>query len=1069
MSDQSESETPDSPFLDGNNLLFPRLDTDTINIDLVDSHHETNTDHHHNHDHDVVFEGRSENTKKFESIINFSFAPNNSHLSTDNIFKDTPLDNINIFSNKSSFNNGFDGFQDDFIDDYHNMGILFPQIAYDTTLFSQKYAGLKNQGATCYMNSLLQALFHLPAFRSLVYKINDKIDKPDEENIPLNLKLLFARMQKNCFSSISTQDLTRSFGWTSSLTFMQHDVQEFCRVLLGNLENKMRGTDYNDSIKYIFGGVYKTYTKGINVEFYNSKETDFYDLSLEVNGCENIYQSFDKYVEKEILCGDNQYNTEQYGKQDVEMGIEFVKFPRVLYLHLKRFQIDPETNSSIKINSRLEFYNKINLTKYLAPNSDIHKNSLTELLCDTKKGFEYELFGVLVHSGTTVSGHYYAFLRPTIDDDWHEFNDSTVHKVDSFQATERNFGGNNQSFSAYMLIYVNSIEKNKLYVPVDDQCIPKKILDRIHNGSESKCKGDDMVNFFIFTEESTIKQNALKGKLNFHPNEGENLSISLYKSQTLNRLYKEVASYFNVDEKLIEIWQFMTDGLIEKLNNDFSSLYQYPNIFHVFVFIKMDEENPNSLNSYFSIFDKFAPIFVFLYCPFVKPLFSFLFSKGVDPQNTIFSIIKPEVIKRIKNVSEENIVIYQKDDNLYEISSDIVTFSMSDKTNGVIKSFIYVIELKNWEGVQYPSPESHHPNLKNEYNYFDYISPDILQSYSALTFYEYSSEMTKLKINYIFQKNLKNTLNSTNNNFHNDSIHNNDNDSKYNNDLHQNTLCEFKNEIKNYWNNDTNESKEINFPRYISFSEFKGFVKTIFNITQEVLFFRKHQPLPFNFDDTDLMATCLLPSDKELDIIEVDSTLPNASLIRYRIQISLDSFKIYTTFDALFSKNSPVSQIKELILNKIMRLNINKLNEIDNLQNFRTLNIKRNKITKILDGYETINDLTYILRFEPIPVDQIESNRLIFVNFQKKSNFSPFVLNYEENITILNIKKKILNICEVPEEEIHSFRFTFFTEDKKKLMTKDELDLCDLPNFTQILVYKIEKTPVIDRSVHLYN
>lgn len=39
------------------------------------------------------------------------------------------------------------------------------------------------------------------------------------------------------------------------------------------------------------------------------------DLQLDVKGCRDVYESFDKYVEVERLEGDNKYQAEQYGLQ----------------------------------------------------------------------------------------------------------------------------------------------------------------------------------------------------------------------------------------------------------------------------------------------------------------------------------------------------------------------------------------------------------------------------------------------------------------------------------------------------------------------------------------------------------------------------------------------------------------------------------------------------------------------------------------------------------------------------------------------------------------------------------
>ena len=61
----------------------------------------------------------------------------------------------------------------------------------------RQFAGLGNQGATCYMNSLLQGLFITPEFRRMLYKWQyDPLKNADKKDcIPYQLSKLFACLQ----------------------------------------------------------------------------------------------------------------------------------------------------------------------------------------------------------------------------------------------------------------------------------------------------------------------------------------------------------------------------------------------------------------------------------------------------------------------------------------------------------------------------------------------------------------------------------------------------------------------------------------------------------------------------------------------------------------------------------------------------------------------------------------------------------------------------------------------------------------------------------------------------------
>ncbi|EMS52242.1 Ubiquitin carboxyl-terminal hydrolase 12 [Triticum urartu] len=312
------------------------------------------------------------------------------------------------------------------------------------------YVGLKNQGATCYMNSLLQTLYHIPYFRKAVYHMPTTENDMPSGSIPLALQSLFYKLQYND-SSVSTKELTKSFGWDMHDSFMQHDVQELNRVLSEKLEDKMK---------------------------------------LDVKGCQDVYASFDKYVEVERLEGDNKYHAEQHGLQDAKKGVLFIDFPPVLQLQLKRFEYDFMRDTMVKINDRYEFPLQLDLDrddgKYLSPDADRNVRNLYTL-----------------HSGGVHGGHYYAFIRPTLSDQWFKFDDERVTKEDAKRALEEQYGGeeelpqtnpglNNTPFkftkysNAYMLVYIRESDKDKIICNVDEKDIAEHLRIRLEKDREEK-------------------------------------------------------------------------------------------------------------------------------------------------------------------------------------------------------------------------------------------------------------------------------------------------------------------------------------------------------------------------------------------------------------------------------------------------------------------------------------------------------------------------------------------------------------------------------------------------------
>jgi hypothetical protein len=127
------------------------------------------------------------------------------------------------------------------------------------------------------------------------------------------------------------------------------------------------------------------------------------------------------FLAPEMLDGANKYHCPQCNQlQTAVKQQNFVKPPQHLLVILQRFHYDPVTQRAKKIMNPVEFTPTLQLP-------------VAEAATDRMTTCEYELYGVLMHSGTSAQhGHYYSYARTSETDvsgspaEWFCFNDSVV-------------------------------------------------------------------------------------------------------------------------------------------------------------------------------------------------------------------------------------------------------------------------------------------------------------------------------------------------------------------------------------------------------------------------------------------------------------------------------------------------------------------------------------------------------------------------------------------------------------------------------------------------------------------
>jgi ubiquitin carboxyl-terminal hydrolase 7 len=351
-------------------------------------------------------------------------------------------------------------------------GVLWHTFVHYDSKKETGMVGLKNQGTTCFLNSLIQSLYFTTAFRKAVYQMPTDVNESARTlgNSPYALQRLFLQLQTS-ETMVYTTELTQSFGWTNDLIYVhQQDVQELERLLMEKLEDKMKGSEFERCLPEMFMGKMKTTISCINVDYQSSRTEEFWDLALNIKGPNTMDESFQEYCQSEIMEGDNKYQAEGFGYQDAKKGVLFQSFPSVLHLQLKRFEFDFQRESPIKTNDYMEFPETWDASPYLSDDAD------------RSEPYIYKLHSVLVHSGAIQAGHYYAFIRPEKNGHFYKFDDERVTRATLKEAIDENFGGDyptpngapqrsptQRSFkratNAYMLVYIRECHQDKILLP----------------------------------------------------------------------------------------------------------------------------------------------------------------------------------------------------------------------------------------------------------------------------------------------------------------------------------------------------------------------------------------------------------------------------------------------------------------------------------------------------------------------------------------------------------------------------------------------------------------------------
>ena len=408
----------------------------------------------------------SENTQG-KKYLSRSLMPNYDNYGLEDIYDKNYYnkginDSNNNQSSKYSYNNYYGKDSKDKKDYYNDNTINTNNSHSETSLINREVnsiinstIGLNNLGNTCFMNTCLQNLIHSEDFIKRLISKKSSISR----STPISYYFLnLCQELSNSLRAVSPTKFKEKFGLKHHLFagYGQNDTQEFCRVLLEDMNNELndvkkkkpyvelttsgkskiqcdrefdenfRGRENSIVMDSFYGQIINIFTCKCSFKDYSFQKVLDLPLLLQSSSSVSITSLLEDYFEDEKIKFETK--CEKCGKKTVHLKeIRFSQPPNILILSLQR--INPRTKR--KNSCAVSFPEILNINKFIDED------------CGHSKEGEYILYGIGNHSGTINFGHYYAYIKLN-DKYWYEFNDSFVSKKGEI---------NTNSTSAYTLFY----------------------------------------------------------------------------------------------------------------------------------------------------------------------------------------------------------------------------------------------------------------------------------------------------------------------------------------------------------------------------------------------------------------------------------------------------------------------------------------------------------------------------------------------------------------------------------------------------------------------------------------